>query len=372
MPRFAGMIVKAMQERGYAMEIWTAQPIAYRTPCPASIRKWLGYIDQYFFFPLKACLKIRMEPKDTLFVFADQALGPWVPLVSNRPHVVHVHDFMALRSALGEFPENPTSWTGKIYQQFIRRGFSKGKCFISVSQKTRSDLHRFLPASPVISEVVYNGLNYPYFPITDEDCASAFAGSNIALPEGKFLLHIGGNQWYKNRTGVLEIYSSYTRQCPTPLPLVMIGPPPTPAMQKLADNLPSTAQVSFLSGLSNEQVCAAYTSAELLMFPSIAEGFGWPIAEAMACACPVLTTNLPPMNEVGGDAAFYIPVRPQSSEEISAWANQAAREVIKILSLSEDNLAKVREKCLRKSLHFDTSQTITAYENIYLRVLSSR
>ena len=50
-------------------------------------------------------------------------------------------------------------------------------------------------------------------------------------------------------------------------------------------------QVKFLVGITGEQLCAAYSSAELLVFPSLAEGFGWPIAEAMACGCLVLTTG---------------------------------------------------------------------------------
>lgn len=372
MPRFARMISDAMIERGYAIECWSAKPITYLLPVPAALKKWLGYIDQFIIFPLQVRLRLRNTPKNTLFVFSDQALGPWVPLVSERPHVIHVHDFLALRSALGEYPQNPTSRTGRAYQWLIRRGFSKGKNFISVSQQTREDLHRFLPAPPEVSEVVYNGLNYPYHPMTTIDCARVFDGCDSSLPLGEFLLHIGGNQWYKNRMGVLEIYAAYANACPNPVPLLMIGPPPTQAMQEITVKLPATAQVRFISGLSNEQVCAAYSSARLLLFPSIAEGFGWPIAEAMACGCPVLTTGRPPMNEVGGDAAFYIPEKPQKVGEIHAWAENAAHQIIAILGQSPDSRNSVRESCLRNAARFDTDKTIASYENIYLKALTAR
>jgi len=89
------------------------------------------------------------------------ALGPWVPVVRDRPHVVHVHDLLALRSALGEIPENPTSITGRIYQRYIRRGFQKARHFVSISRKTQADLHRVGGVSAITSEVVYNGLNFP-------------------------------------------------------------------------------------------------------------------------------------------------------------------------------------------------------------------
>ena len=126
------------------------------------LKKWLGYLDQYLVFPLQVRVRLRRTDERTLFVFADQALGPWVPLVADRPHVIHVHDLMALRSALGEFKENPTRWTGRRYQAMIRRGFARGQHFISVSENTRADLHRFLAGSQRSSEVVYNGLNYPF------------------------------------------------------------------------------------------------------------------------------------------------------------------------------------------------------------------
>ena len=126
MPRFAQMIAEGMRARGHLVDIWTARPLAYGVPAPARLKKWLGYIDQFIFFPLLVRWRLRQLQADTLFVFGDQALGPWVPLVACRPHVIHVHDFMALRSALGEFAQNPTGWAGRQYQALIRRGFSRG------------------------------------------------------------------------------------------------------------------------------------------------------------------------------------------------------------------------------------------------------
>jgi hypothetical protein len=64
--------------------------------------------------------------------------------------------------------------------------------------------------------------------------------------------------------------------------------------------VPPHGQVVFARGLTNEALEVAYSSAGLLLFPSLAEGFGWPIIEAQACGCPVLTTAEPPRNEIGG------------------------------------------------------------------------
>lgn len=368
MPRFARMIADAMHERGHQLEFWTAKPILHKLPVPSRVKKWLGYIDQFIFFPLKVRWILRQLPEDTLFVFSDQALGPWVPMVANRPHVIHVHDFMALRSALGEYVQNPTNWTGRRYQSLIRRGFEKGKNFISVSENTQQNLHRFLPKKTVFSEVVYNGMNFPYYPMNQTKCEAELALIELKIPKSGFLLHVGGNQWYKNREGVLEIYEAYAKHTSSPLPLWMVGAPPTERMKILAGNIGAKAQVRFITGISNQQLCAVYSSARLLIFPSLAEGFGWPIAEAMACGCLVLTTDHAPMTEVGGNAALYIPAKP--SIETKAWATLAAARVSEILDLTDSSVQTQKNRGYQQVSLFESDQTLDAYERIYQQVLA--
>src|SRR5688572_11535918 len=159
MPRFANMLAEGMKQRGHTVNIWSPTSTFNKLPGSAFMKKWLGYIDQFIIFPLIVRRRIKSLSPDTLFVFTDHALGPWVPLVSDRLHVIHCHDFLAQQSAAGEIPENVTGWTGRQYQQLIWRGYSKGKNFISVSLNTRSALQRFLPAPAQRSEMVYNGLN---------------------------------------------------------------------------------------------------------------------------------------------------------------------------------------------------------------------
>ena len=370
MPRFARMIADGMRARGHLVDIWTARPLAYGVPAPARLKKWLGYIDQFIFFPLLVRWRLRGLRADTLFVFGDQALGPWVPLVARRPHVIHVHDFMALRSALGEFAQNPTGWAGRQYQALIRRGFSGGSCFVSVSDNTRRQLLRFLPQAPDVSEVIYNGLNYPFRPMSAAEFTAELLPAGLAPPQDGFLLHVGGNEWYKNRYGVLEMYEAYARRAPHPLPLWMVGTEPSAALKERARRIALPGEVCFFSGLSNKQVCAAYSASRLLVFPSLAEGFGWPIAEAMACGCLVLTTGEAPMTEVGGDAAFYIP--SSAACDAAAWAEQAGERVLDILRLTPDAAGSRRQSGFRQAARFDAEQTLNAYEQIYRQALEGR
>jgi glycosyltransferase involved in cell wall biosynthesis len=367
MPRFATMIAKGMQARGHTVEVWTPEPLFYHLPVRQNFKKWLGYLDQFIVFPQRVRSRLKRISPDTVFVFSDQALGPWVPLVAKRHHAVHVHDFMALRSALGEYVQNPVGWSGWLYQKLIQRGFAKGRRFVSVSENTKRDLHRFLLHTPTVSEVVYNGLNFPFRRMNESECSPLFASAGVAVPESGYLLHVGGNQWYKNRQGVLEIYEAYVHQDVEPLPLWMIGAPPTAAMKKIVYRMNGKGKVRFITNFTDAQVCAAYSTASLLLFPSIAEGFGWPIAEGMACGCPVLTTGEVPMTEVGGDAAYYIPRRP--SGDASGWAIQAGKTVVELLGLSVPEKETWREKGFKQVANFDTQRTLDAYEAIYSRTL---
>ena len=368
MPRFASMIQQGMQTRGHTVQVWSPESFFYSLSVGQCFKKWLGYLDQFVIFPLQVRSRLKELTADTVFVFSDQALGPWVPLLASRPNVIHINDLLAVRSAMGEFPQNSTTWTGQQYQAMIRRGLGRGRRFISISENTRKDLHRVLLSKPPVSEVVYLGLNFPFHRMSPAIAASYIGKGDLSLPHSGFLLHVGGNQWYKNREGVIEIYRAYAEKTANPLPLLMVGALPTAALNNLVLSVPGEGVVRFLTGLSNEQVCAVYSVARLTLFPSLAEGFGWPIAEAMACGCLVLTTGEAPMTEVGGKAAFYIPPKPM--RDIEAWAEHAAGCVAAILALSPEEVSHRRQIGFDQVAQFDAEQTLDAYERLYQQALA--
>jgi len=369
MPRFAAMLKKSYLERGYEVEVWSPKAYVHRWFNFGGIGKWAGYFDQYILFPLWVKSALRRESADTLYVFCDQALGPWVPLVADRPHAIHCHDFLALQSALGEYPEHQVKLLGRIYQRFIRHGFRTGRFFISVSHNSKKELSRFLPEAPVISEVVHNGLNYSFEPLPESIALKELSNVLAAITDKRMLVHVGGNTWYKNRKGVVHIYAEYCKKCDDPLPLWMIGDSPSPRLRALAKTVAPKGKVYFLSGLSNRQVQAVYSLAKALIFPSLAEGFGWPIAEAMACGCPVLTTNQAPMTEVGGASVTYIPVMPHQTG-VEQWANGAADTLISMLNVPVEQRLKHRDQGLEHVRLFNADKAISAYEDIYHRVMA--
>jgi glycosyltransferase involved in cell wall biosynthesis len=99
------------------------------------------------------------------------------------------------------------------------------------------------------------------------------------------------------------------------------------------------------------------------------EGFGWPIIEAMASGCPVITTNRSPMNEVGGSAAFYIDKRPNNDlQHLKKWKEDAAYTLERLIALDEFKLKKLIEKSLKQSQKFTTEYSLNAIESIYKEI----
>ena len=369
MPRFARMLEEAYRERGHQVEVWSPQAKMYALLPKGRLSKWAGYIDQYIIFPLWVRKQLKMQLANTLYVFCDQALGPWVPLVKNKPHVVHVHDLLALRSALGDIPENPTQWSGRVYQRYIRQGFQQAKHFISISKKTRDDLHHFGEVSPVTSEVVYNGLNYPYVPMLKSDAIAVLNQAGLPIkPEG-MLLHLGGSQWYKNLAGVVRLYIEYAKSETKPLPLWCISPSPNTKVQELLKELPAQGQVLFFQGIDNQALQAAYSTAHAFIFPSLAEGFGWPIIEAQASGCLVLTTDAAPMNEIGGSSASYIPLLRLTDDTV-AWALKGSNALKLILNMPEMQRITLVEQGLAHAAKFNADDAIEGYLKTYQQVLS--
>jgi glycosyltransferase involved in cell wall biosynthesis len=368
MPRFAAMLQSAFEARGIPVQRWSPQACLRGRIRRGPAAKWAGYADQYLLFPLQVRRQLKRVSDDTLFVFCDQAMGPWVPLIRGRAHVVHTHDLLALRSALGDIPENPTSLTGRIYQRFIRRGVRQAHHFISISHKTRDDLHRFIGPEAITSEVVYNALNYPYSRMSSPAAQQVLRMAGLPIEARGMLLHVGGGQWYKNLRGVIALYSQYAARQSDPLPLWCVCPVPGAPIQEQLRGLPPNARVSFFQGLQARVLQAAYSSARALLFPSLAEGFGWPLIEAAACGCPALTTDEPPMNEIAGPAAVYVP-RLQIHDELPEWGLRCTAVLESLLSRGDAERNADAEHAAQWVRRFDPNKSIERYVEIYRTIM---
>ena len=149
------------------------------------------------------------------------------------------------------------------------------------------------------------------------------------------------------------------------IPLLLVGPPPDDFIGKVQKESSYRSDIHFLVGQSDEIVSQIYAGASLFLFPSFAEGFGWPSAEAMACGCPVITSNEAPMTEVVSDAGFLIPLR--DIENPKQWANDAAFVVEEVLNAP--NQEALVTKSIENAKRFNKKKAMDDFEQVYNRIV---
>jgi glycosyltransferase involved in cell wall biosynthesis len=312
MLRFAASLEAGLRKAGVDVEsIRPEMVFGSLHPGASGLGKWLGYLDKFLLFPPR--LRWRGKRADIVHI-CDHSSAMQVPSVASRPHLVTCHDLLAVRMASGEFPGRQTRATGRLLQRWILRGLRRARRIACDSEATKRDVMRLAGHDARAASVIYVGQNHAYAPVLEIARAAEarrrgepFDVGTFArreLPAAPYLIHVGGTQWYKNRAGVLAIHAELVARLGTRAPrLVIVG---------AADPTPNSAPalIEYRSGVSNDDLAALYSGAELLLFPSLEEGFGWPIIEAQACNCRVVTTRKPPMTEVAGDAAISLTTRP--------------------------------------------------------------
>jgi glycosyltransferase involved in cell wall biosynthesis len=327
--------------------------------------KWLGYIDKYLIFPFYLLyVRYRADLASTIFHIVDHSNALYAPFLYSAKVIVTCNDVLAIRAAKGHFFGQVTGVFGKILQALISYGLRCATHIVCISSNTRSELLNLLDLDPNSVSVALLPLNHQYCRLSQSQSLSFLASylhlHPTTLAPG-FILHVGGNEWYKNRIGVCHIYQEYflmaSEQCIPIVPLVLAGKPISLLMAdfiKANSHLP-IYQVNQPSTLHLQSL---YSLASLLLFPSHHEGFGWPILEAMACGCPVVTTERPPMTEVAGSAGFYID--PTNHP-------QSARLIIETLAANPHNSPHWIRAAANNLLRFSPE----AFNHFYLNLISA-
>jgi glycosyltransferase involved in cell wall biosynthesis len=363
MALYRELITNGLTSRGHKVVVATA-PVLFQKLARVLNResKWLGYIDQFLIFPFLLSIWQLTWPTGTKVIVLDQALGPWVPFIRGRPILIICHDLLALRASRGEFPEQRISFTGKLYQRLIRWGFRHGRYFAAVSNASYKDLENELKDKTASISILLNPLPEGIYPIEVNKARLIASSLDRQLKDSKYVLHVGG-YWYKNREGVCRVFLELLDTHPE-LKLVLVGHIETAAQMTISHNSKLKASIIQLSGITTEDLNALYSAAEVLLFPSWYEGFGWPVLEALACGCPVITTNRNPMIEVGGDAANYISACPHDLRQADIWAKDVSKICCEILNRSEIERAEWRRRAMSQTAKFDKTIWLNKLELI--------
>lgn len=161
----------------------------------------------------------------------------------------------------------------------------------------------------------------------------------------------------KNTPLLLEAYSLLLKQNPVH-DLVMTWIPPEDIREKYLDKA-VRERIHFLGHVSDEQLRLLYNGAYAMIFPSHAEGFGFPVLEAMACGCPVVSSNAGALVEVGGDAVYYFEPTPvESILEALEWCENHPEE-----------LKQLGQRGLKRAETFSWQKTAESTLNVYAECL---
>ena len=256
-------------------------------PYPAS-GNWPRRL-QTLFLPLKARW-LRRRPPDVWHVL-DGSRAHLADALGPKPVVVTVHDIIPWLQDAGRFDGVPRlSSAARWWWKGNARSTRRAARVVCVSEASRRDVCSAFGVAPDKCDVVPHALNLSMDRLLATDSSKMAIGS---------VLHVGNNGFYKNRQGVLRIFSLMPDR--PDLRLTMAGPRPTPALLEHARMLGISHRVDWLVDPGSEQLGACYRGAAALLFPSLYEGFGWPVLEAMAYGLPVIASNAGSLPEVLGD-----------------------------------------------------------------------
>jgi len=316
---------------------------------PGLLRNWFHHA----FVLFNACTKARHYKADIYHIVdgSHAYIAGWLP---NTPCVATAHDIIPMLQANNRFSiHQPGSSARWLIRQSIK-GFKRFDRIISDSHNTKNDLSDVARIDPEKMQVIHP-------PISDEMAAEHQGRQRPPWPERRqsenaYILHVGNNAFYKNRECVLRIFSNIRNNLD--LRLKMAGPPPTPEMENIINNLNLSSHVDFVIDPDDAQMTALYQNACLFLFPSLYEGFGWPPLEAMALGCPVVSSSAASLPEVVGEAALMCPA---DDEE------QLAINCIKVLQdpyLAEDLIQRGYENAKRYSMEKFRTGLLGVYREV--------
>jgi len=258
--------------------------------------------------------------------------GNTAPYLASVPVVQTLHDVIFM---------DPISTSDTLYQQFgnyYRRKVvplitPKSAAVITVSNYEKERILNRIRIDERKIRVIYNGIDEQRFRVPENPSNLAEIKSRYNLPQ-KFMLFIGNTAARKNALRVIEAYAMYASRTESPIPIVTPGLPQKFISQHLNTLSQNNKLQYFVSPgyIRDEDLATIYSLSLLFLYPSLSEGFGMPMVEAMACGTPVITSKVSCLPEIAGGAAMLVdPTNVNEiTEAISALANNETLRLGKI------------------------------------------
>jgi glycosyltransferase involved in cell wall biosynthesis len=253
----------------------------------------------------------------------------------------------------------------RLYRQInYPRSARAADAIIINSESLRSEVQRYLDVDARKLKLIYEAVDHGLFKPGDADLARSHVASyGITKP---FVLFVSSLWPYKNCDGLLRAWALARGELgDRQLAVVGAGTPPTgekylASLRALVAELGISDDVVFVGGVALEETVSFYRAADVFVYPSLNETFGLPILEAMACGCPVVTSDTSAMPETAGDAAVLADPKDPAS---------IARAIVEAAKPGNDRL---RDLGLKRAADFNWGATGASTLDVYREVAERR
>jgi len=284
------------------------------------------------------------------------SVSPLLPGGRGLKRIVTVHDLAFILSPSASSASSRAWWNFSW-----PRSLRGAAAIVTDSEQTKRDvISRYSLPEEKVSVI------YPYVSFTNEDVPADVirrARDRYALP-ARYILHVGAPHKRKNLATLVRAFGLLKKNPSVPHALVLAGPRGwnDASVCKEAEEAGLGDEIVFTGFIADEDLPGVYAGADVFVFPSLYEGFGYPPLEAMACGTPVVVSNVSSLPEVVGDAALLVP--PEDAGAI-------AGAILRVLR-SPELAAKLRQAGRLRVRRFSEERMAREYLDVYENVAESR
>jgi len=230
----------------------------------------------------------------------DHSYSHLIPFLPRGRTVVTCHDLIPLKIHNPALPKNKYL---RLFEGTVKN-IRKTNWIIADSKATKADLITLYGVQQEKVEVIYPGLNPQFKTIEDSLTLKNNAAAIGLLENESYILHVGVNHPYKNVETIFKVLKKL-RDFGIKIKLIKAGQDFTNAQKQLIKDLGIFDLIVLFLNPSDKILNIIYNSSSVLLYPSLIEGFGWPILEALSCGLPVVCSDRGSLGEVGGNCVFY-------------------------------------------------------------------
>lgn len=302
-------------------------------------KKLSRYLSRYISYPL--ALK---NVKGDLFHIVDHGNASLIKRLAAEKTIITCHDLILLKMKQGFFPgHRPPLLAWKTFKKAISC-LKDARLVIADSHSTADDLLQNQLVKKEKLEVVHLPVLPQFKPLAKE--LRQLERKKLNLAEHFVILSLGVNDFYKNIEGLLKTVALCQQQRPQlSLKILRLSTPLSAKQKTLAKNLALDSKIIELGKIeSSEQLNLFYNISDLLLFPSLYEGYGWPVAEAQAAGLTAICSDRGSLQEVAADPLLCFP--PDNQQQMAEKIIELAERPQLIAAHREKGLAKARQRGL--------------------------